>query len=73
MPLLVHFVWRGRWPEVVYVNSWAVVNNLVRSRNGVCETKSLRNRHVTEPVGVDTKHADFCVDHQYPAEGSLNN
>lgn len=55
------------------MNSWAVVNNLVRSRNGVCETRSLRNRHVTEPVGVGTKHADFCVDHQYPAEGSLNN
>lgn len=33
------------------MDSWAVVNNLVRSRNGVCETRSLRKRHVTEPVG----------------------
>lgn len=38
------------------MDSWAVVNNLVRSRNGVFETRSLRKRHVTEPVGVGTTH-----------------
>lgn len=77
MILFVHFVWRERWPEVISMDSWGVVNNLVRSLEGA-RGEDVRpgvwgKRHVSEPMGVCTKHTDLCVGDQYPAGGLLSN